>query len=133
MDIIGTIPRNYNSLFPSVAKLKDEFDLGPQILSSLVCCDFLPHFRYPNEFTMEDDALNRRIMAWSLNNKAKIKSVKVPYLVKTFHKNSLSTRNEKIGDKELKVMLGGNLIRGIRAQVVIGLLHVRDFFTKENI
>ncbi len=129
--VTNSIPRNLGHNFPVVKTLKDEFEAGPQNLSSLICCQSLSYFYYPNEFTMEDDTLNQKIMLWALRYKKKICGTAFPCLLKTFHEKSMSGRNNQIGDKNLKVKLGPSYVSGIRAQVVLGLLHLRDYYTRE--
>lgn len=134
-DIIvsNSIPRDLGHGFPAVKTLKDEFEAGPQNLSALLCCQNLSHFYYPNEFTMEDDTLNQRIMLWSVYHKQNIQAIQFPCLLKTFHEQSMSGRNNTIGNKQLIVKLGPSYVTGIRAQVVLGLLHLRDYYTREEL
>jgi len=129
----STIPRNLSSSFPSVPNLRDEFDLGPQNLAAIIDCESLYDFTYPDEFTMEDDTLNQKIMLWSLKKMKKIVSYEFPCLVKSFHENSMSNKNNKIGDSSISVPLGPTIVKGIRAQVVLGILMFRDYFTREKL
>lgn len=129
----NTIPRNIGAGFPVVPSLKDEFEMGPQVLSALMPTACIPHFYYPDEFTMEDDTLNQRIMAWSKVHGSRIRSIDFPCLTKTFHYRSMSGANDQVGDPEIRVQLGPKIVTGIRAQAVMGLLHVRDFFAREDI
>ncbi|MFB9843918.1 glycosyltransferase family A protein [Mucilaginibacter ginsenosidivorans] len=129
----NTIPREINSAFPMVPTLKDEFETGPQNLAAIVDCNFLPYFYYPDEFTMEDDALNQRIMAYCFKRKLKIIALDTPCLVKTFHLNSMSGSNNTIGNQDLMMGVGPMTVKGVRAQVVIGLLHLRDYFTRQSV
>lgn len=133
VESVNTIPRNIGSSFPLVKTLKDEFELGPQCLSGLNNCEYISRFYYPDEFTMEDDALNQRIMSLSLKNKFKITSIDFPCLVKRFHIKSMSGSNNIIGNQNIVCQLGPITIKGIRAQVALGLLHLRDYYTKEKI
>jgi hypothetical protein len=130
---VGTIPRDFAPGFPAVPALKEEFDLGPQILSALVPLDEIPYLYYPNEFTMEDDALSRRMMAVTMKRRLKITPIMFPCLVKTFHFDSMSGTNSLIGNQESKMRLGPVYVTGARAQVVRGLLHMRDYFTREGV
>lgn len=130
---MNTIPRNIGSGFPAVQMLKDEFEAGPQVLSALIPLNYMSYFYYPNEFAMEDDTLNRRIMAWTAKQRSKITAIPFPCLFKTFHFRSMSGSNEMIGDPGISVQLGPVRVSGIRAQIVMSLLYVRDYFTREEI
>lgn len=130
---VGTIPRDIGKSFPAVSSLKDELEMGPQVLSALLPGAYLRHFYYPDEFTMEDDALNRRIMAYALKHRLKIQAIRYPCLVKTFHLNSMTNVNDAVGRQDIEIQLGPKMVRGIRAQVVLGLQYVRDYFTREEI
>ena len=130
---INTIPRNIGRGFPTVPSLKDELEMGPQVLSAMLPGVFLRHFYYPDEFTMEDDTLNQRIMAYALKPRLKIQAIPYPCLVKTFHAGSMANINDLIGRQDIEVQLGPKVVRGIRAQAVLGLQYIRDYFTREGI
>lgn len=129
----NTIPRNIGRSFPAVPSLKDELEMGPQVLSAFLPALNLRHFHYPDEFTMEDDTLNRRIMAYSFKHRLRIQTIRHPCLLKTFHADSMTNINNIIGRQDIEVQLGPKTVRGIRAQVVLGLQYVRDYFTRERI
>ena len=130
---LNTIPREIDRAFPGVLTLKDELDAGPPLLAGMICHHYLDHFYYPDEFTMEDDALARRIMAWSINNRLPVTSIYYPTLLKTFHEQSMSGANARVGNRDIIMRLGPIVVGGIRAQIVQGLIHARDFFTREGV
>jgi len=130
---VNTIPRNIGRSFPAVLTLKDELEMGPQVLSGLLPCAYLPHFYYPDEFTMEDDTLNRRIMAYAFKYRLKIGTVTYPCLLKTFHANSMTKISDAVGRQDVEAHLGPRTVRGIRAQIVLGLQYMRDYFTREGV
>lgn len=129
----NTIPRDTGSFFPSVPTLKDEFECGPQIISGVIDTELLPNFYYPDEFTMEDDTLSRRIMAWVAKERGDICAVNRATIRKSFHIASMSGINSRIGSVADVAQLGPIQVTGIRAQIVRGLIHARDYFTREGV
>jgi len=102
-------------------------------LSALLPCALLRHFYYPDEFTMEDDTLNQRIMIYALKHRLKIQAIQYPCIVKIFHAGSMANINDLVGRQDIEIQLGPKIVRGIRAQTVLGLNYTRDYFTKEEI
>lgn len=129
----NTLPRDIGHGFPNVPSLKDEFEMGPQLISGLIPTHKIPFFYYPDEFTMEDDTLNQRIMLWTRKHGEKIQPINFPCTVKTFHFNSMSGSNDLVGDEKIQVTLGPKTVTGVRAQAVLGLLHIRDYYTREGL
>ena len=129
----NSIPRDLGRTFPGVTALKEQLDAGPNVLSGLIRAEFIPHFYYPDEFTMEDDALSRRIMAWALKQRRSITAVRRPTLKKMFHASSMSGANAHVGSKNDSAQLGPVKIRGVRARIVRGLVYARDYFTREGV
>lgn len=130
---MDTIPRRIDNHFPAVRTLKDEFDAGPQLLASVFPAHLAGWFHYPDEFTFEDDALNQRIMLWARKRREHILAVEFPCVLKRFHTQSMSGRNSLLGSQEVTARLGKMVVTGIRASVVEGLIHLRDYFTREGL
>jgi len=130
---MNTIPRDIGQEFPAVRTLKDELEAGPQILSAMIPQSYIPYFYYPDEFTMEDDTLNRRIMAQAIKQRLRITAIPFPCMFKTFHFRSMSGINQMVGVPGISIQLGPVQVSGIRAQIVQGLLYARDYFTREGI
>lgn|ERR1035437_393749 len=129
----ATIPRPILRQFPEVRRLKDEFDAGPQLISGVFPMRLIRWFLYPDEFTFEDDTLNRRIMLWSKSHGMKIIGISMPCAVKHFQEKSMSNRNNAIGSRSRSQVLGPTIVTGIRALVVECLLFIRDYFTREHL
>lgn len=122
-------PRDLGSDFPRVKSLKEVFDKGLNILAGMFPAQLLSYLRYPNEFSFEDDGFNQKIMLQAIKTNKSWIGDAVPTTIKIFHQDSMSGKNNKIGDVSESGNIGLHKVTGIRAKIVSYLHDITDYYT----
>ncbi|QQG47329.1 MAG: glycosyltransferase [Candidatus Woesebacteria bacterium] len=126
-------PRDWDSSFPEVNSLAEVFDKGLNILSGMFPVDLLSWLRYPPEPSFEDDGFNQKIMLQAKKNNMIWIAERFPVTTKKFHQESMSGRNDQIGNVDMSGQVGKHIVTGIRAQIVLYLQKLSDYYTKEDL
>lgn len=124
----GTYPEYFTNGLPTVSNLSEFFNKGPNILSAAILSDFLLKYRYPEEFSFEDNGLNHKLIYYL--NKENLTSICIntPIVKKNWGVSSEAGKNNLIGDTEYAANLSGIIVRGLRARVVEYLSQLGTFF-----
>ncbi len=126
-------PRDLGSSFPRVNNLKEVFDKGLNILAGMFPIQLLSFMRYPKEFSFEDDGFNQKLLLQSKKHNQIWISDNVPTTVKIFHQNSMSGKNNMIGNTSESGNIGLHKVTGIRARIVSYLHDITDYYTQQEL
>lgn len=126
-------PRDLGSSFPRVDSLKEVFDKGLNILSGMFPIQLLSYMRYPKEFSFEDDGLNQKLLLLAKRYDLACVSDNVPTTVKIFHQDSMSGKNNMIGNTSESGNIGLHKVTGIRAKIVSYLHDITDYYTQQGL
>ena len=126
-------PRDLDSSFPKVGTLKEVFDKGLNILAGMFPVDLLDWLRYPSEFSFEDDGFNQKLLLQAVKKKIVWIADRVPITTKVFHKESMSGKSDEVGDQSLSGRVGPYLVKGVRAQIVIYLQKLSDYYSQQGL
>jgi glycosyltransferase involved in cell wall biosynthesis len=126
-------PRDLGSNFPQVNSLKEVFDKGLNILAGIFPRELLSILRYPEEFSFEDDGLNQKLLLQAKRLGMIWVADAVPTTIKIFHQESMSGKNNTLGDTTQKGSIGLHQVSGIRATIVSYLHDITDYYTQQNL
>ncbi len=126
-------PRDLDSSFPSVNSLKEVFDKGLNILAGMFPIQLLSFMRYPKEFSFEDDGFNQKLLLQSKKHNQILLSDNVPTTIKIFHQDSMSGKNNMIGNTSESGNIGLHKVTGIRAKIVCYLHDITDYYTQQGL
>lgn len=126
-------PRDLGSSFPRVNSLKEVFDKGLNILSGMFPIQLLSFMRYPKEFSFEDDGFNQKLLLQAKRLGLVSVSDNVPTTVKIFHQNSMSGKNNMIGNTSESGNIGLHKVTGIRTKIVSYLHDISDYYTQQGL
>lgn len=126
-------PRDLGSDFPKINNLKEVFDKGLNILAGMFPIELLRFMRYPKEFSFEDDGFNQKLLLQAKRLGMVWVCDEVPTTVKIFHQNSMSGKNNNIGNVSESGNIGLYKVTGIRARIVSYLHDITDHYTEQEL
>lgn len=126
-------PRDWDSKFPAIYSLAEVFDKGLNILSGMFPIELLSWLRYPKEFSFEDDAFNQKIMLQAKKHNMVWLAECFPITTKQFHQESMSGKNNNLGNKNNTGKVGEHVVTGIRAQIVSYSQSLSDYYVREDL
>ncbi len=129
----GSHPHDISSSFPQIATLTEVFDKGLNILAGMFPVTVLDWLRYPEEFSFEDNGFNHKLLLQALRTRRKWITDQYPIVTKTFHNESMASRNDKVGDADVVTVIGEHTVVGVRSLIVSHLAVLRDYFHENTL
>lgn len=128
-----TMPDPDGKDYPRLEKPSLFFDEGLTIQSSIISPAVYTSFRYPPEFSFEDNGLNVKLALHSRRRCHIIPAVDEPIVVKRSSDNTMISRNGSLGASAEGVeLIGTHRATGVRARIVRYLKRLRDLYLREG-